>query len=514
MDTLKIYNLSYNHDRNYDIDTVKNQLNAFIKKKNFLRDTYLLNTKDYTTNKKEGNMIEKFIFDTASFHLNEYNNNNNTNHNIDDIFVEFWSLGDRHFKKMHFDKDENSYLYNQEKTGYFAPFLSCITYFNDNNDAPTLITNITRKYNSVHEIQVLDEFEKKELTMVFPRDMIQLTFNGGQYLHGMYLLNNECAERNLFAVNLFTKKPNYVSYFPYYLMAKNIYDNKQLKCIADINKNISYDRPLFNYNLENKEQLTHDIEVVIQSKFKKKFDSWFDHLINGDDKVDFSFIMKHIEDKGKDNKFIHHFNFIFEDNSDENNNQDNTIINQPLPAEFTKPKYKNRFTYKEFLTPDICDWIIYESEEFTKVNGWMTKRHSKYPTTDIPITNIPKLYSFFEHIKLKQMVRYICSSYNINLNKGLEIYDSFIVKYDADIVDNSNKQTSLEMHTDTCHFTCSILLNSPSEFEGGGVKYDIDDLVYYSDKGDMILHSHNAKHSGLEITKGKRYVLIFFLIIK
>jgi hypothetical protein len=70
------------------------------------------------------------------------------------------------------------------------------------------------------------------------------------------------------------------------------------------------------------------------------------------------------------------------------------------------------------------------------------------------------------------------------------------------------------MHTDQCDFTCSILLNCPLEFEGGGVKYDIDDLVYYSNKGDMILHSRNAKHSGLEITKGKRYVLIFFLIVK
>ena len=29
--------------------------------------------------------------------------------NVDDIFIEFWSLNDRHFKKMHFDKDENDF---------------------------------------------------------------------------------------------------------------------------------------------------------------------------------------------------------------------------------------------------------------------------------------------------------------------------------------------------------------------------------------------------------------------
>jgi predicted 2-oxoglutarate/Fe(II)-dependent dioxygenase YbiX len=97
------------------------------------------------------------------------------------------------------------------------------------------------------------------------------------------------------------------------------------------------------------------------------------------------------------------------------------------------------------------------------------------------------------------------------LNNGLKIYDSFIVKYDADNIDKGQNQTSLKVHFDNSHFTCSILLNNPSEFEGGGVKYDIDGLVYYSNKGDMILHSGYAKHCGLEITKGKRYVLIFFL---
>jgi hypothetical protein len=514
MDTLKVYNLHHNHNKNYDIDTVKKQLITFIENKGFLKDTYLLNTKIYTTDKKDGNMIEKFIFDTASFHLNEYNNNNNTNYNIDDIFVEFWSLNDRHFKKMHFDKDENSYLHNDEKTGYAQPFLSCITYFDDNNDAPTLITNITRKYNSMHEIEVLDEIEKKELTMVFPKDMIQLTFNGGKYLHGMYLLNKECAERKLFAINFFTKRPICVSYFPYYLIVKHMYNNEQLKYILDINKNILYDRPLFNYKLENKKDLTHDIEVLIQPNFKKKYEKWFNYLIRGNDSVDFSFIMKHMEDTEKNDKFIHHFKFTFENNSDEINIQDDIIDKDVLSEEFAKLKYNNRFTYKEFITHDICDWIIYEAEEFAKTNGWMTTRHNKYPTIDIPITNIPKIYSFFQNIKLYQMIKFINNSYNVTLNTGLEIYDSFIVKYDADEVDNSKKQTSLEMHKDECDFTCSILLNSPSEFEGGGVKYGIDGLVYYSGKGDMILHSRNAQHCGLEITKGKRYVLIFFLRVK
>lgn len=513
MDTLKIYRLTYNHNNNYDLSTVMNELTNFSTKKNDLKDTYLLNTSNYTTHKKENNFIEKFIFETAIFHLKEYNSSNNTNYDINEIFVEFWSLNDRKFKKMHFDKDENSYLYNDEITGYFAPFLSCITYFNDNDDAPTLITNITRKYNSMREIQVLSENERKELTMVFPRNMIQLTFNGGKYLHGMYLLNENCSERLLFAINFFTKRPTYVSYFPYYLLVKHVYDSNQLKYIMDINKNILYDRTLFTYNLENKNELTYDVEVSIESSFKDKFSKWFNHLIYGDDKVDFSFLMKHMENTENNSKFVHHFKFISENNSEKI--QTNPTTKQEQIINFTEPKYNHRFIHKNFITHDICDWIIYEAEEFAKVNQWMISRHDLYPTVDIPITNIQKVWSFFKNIKLKQMTEYITSSYNISLSKGLYIDDSFVVKYDTDNVNsNSLTQTSLENHTDGCDFTCSILLNSPSEFEGGGVKYELDGLIHYSNKGDMITHCRNLRHSGLEITKGKRYVLIFFLNVK
>lgn len=512
MNTLKIYNLSYNHDKSCDINSVKKQLNEIIENKEFSSDTYLLNTQEYTTNNNERNIIEKYIFDTASFHLNEYNNSNNTKYNIDNIFVEFWSLNNKHRSldnpQLHFDKDENAYLYDNETTGYSSPFLSCVTYFNNNDDAPTLITNITRKYNSINTIQY-NESEKNELTMVFPRDMIQVTFNGGEYLHGMYLLKKDCAKRNLLAINLFAKKPTYVSYFPYYSFIKKIYDRKQLKYIIDINRNISYDRSLFDYNLKNKEELTYNIEVVIQSNFRKKFDTWFYSLIHSNERVDFSFIMKHIDNMKNNDKFIHHFNFIFEDSD---NNKNNIPIEQSLSIDLNKPKYNNRFIYRQFLTHDICDWIIYEAEDFT--DGWMTTRHSHYPTIDIPITNIQKVWSFFLNIKLEQIKDYISSSYNINLNNGLEISDSFIVKYDADEDSRKQTQRGLEMHRDNCDFTCSILLNNPLEFVGGGVIYKIDGLIHYSNKGDMILHSRNSEHSGIEITKGKRYVLIFFLNIK
>ena len=51
-----MYNLIFNHNRDYDINTVKNQLIKWIettREKNVLDDYYLLNTKNYTTNKRK-----------------------------------------------------------------------------------------------------------------------------------------------------------------------------------------------------------------------------------------------------------------------------------------------------------------------------------------------------------------------------------------------------------------------------------------------------------------------------
>ena len=68
------------------------------------------------------NLIEKFVYDTAMYHLDEYNKSNNTNINIQDIFVEFWGLNDIHFKKMHFDKDEQDFNINNNRSTYEQPF--------------------------------------------------------------------------------------------------------------------------------------------------------------------------------------------------------------------------------------------------------------------------------------------------------------------------------------------------------------------------------------------------------
>ena len=58
----------------------------------------------------------------------------------------------------------------------------------------------------------------------------------------------------------------------------------------------------------------------------------------------------------------------------------------------------------------------------------------------------------------------------------------------------------------------NILLNDTNEFIGGGTYFE-DDITTNLNQGDAIIHSSKTKHAGVEITEGKRYVLVFFIYI-
>ena len=70
----------------------------------------------------------------------------------------------------------------------------------------------------------------------------------------------------------------------------------------------------------------------------------------------------------------------------------------------------------------------------------------------------------------------------------------------------------MEIHTDNSEISVNILLSDPSEFEGGGTYFD-DGIVTFLEKGDALIHCGKTKHSGLEITKGRRYILVAFIHI-
>jgi hypothetical protein len=308
METIKLYDLEINKFNNFDFEHIYNELVEFAVNPIF-NNTFLLNTSSIL-NDGHNNYLEKFVFDTAIFHISEYNKKNNTNIDIRDIFVEFWSLDDIYFKKMHFDKDEQDYLINDNTKTYGKPFLSCITYLNDNNFAPTLITDIPRKFGS-SEYSNFYTGKYTNFGMVFPRKMKQMSFDGGQYLHGMYLLDNRCTNRLVLPMNFWFKKPKYLSYFPYYIYLNRKYSKEKQFSIFKIQESVDFSENLFKYKKINIDNIVKTNDIVIDNNDIEKFNKWYKQLILGNSPVDFHHLIDLNDLSNPNNSYIYKFNFSF-----------------------------------------------------------------------------------------------------------------------------------------------------------------------------------------------------------
>ena len=176
---------------------------------------------------------------------------------------------------------------------------------------------------------------------------------------------------------------------------------------------------------------------------------------------------------------------------------------------------ENFYHYKKekILDVEMCDFIINESEKFANKNksnenptGWTTKRHMQYPTTDLPIKDIPILKNYIFNFVTIEIFNFIAEKYNVN-KYNLSFNDIFIVKYEY------NKQNNLEKHLDGSLFSFNILLNDPNDFEGGGTRfyYKNDIISCENTKGGLIIHSGKVYHEGIPITKGIRYILVGFI---
>jgi hypothetical protein len=180
----------------------------------------------------------------------------------------------------------------------------------------------------------------------------------------------------------------------------------------------------------------------------------------------------------------------------------NSIMDENTDIRYNR--FLQRFSYPKLFTNDICRWIINECEHYAINNGgWTTKRHVKYPTTDLPIENVKTIFPFIIET-LKTIADKIKKSYNLYHDIKINFVDVFIVKY------KHNEQSFLELHKDGSFLSFNILLSNTDDFEGGGTYFD-DGLIMTQEQGDLTIHSSKIKHAGLPITKGTRYLLVGFI---
>lgn len=166
---------------------------------------------------------------------------------------------------------------------------------------------------------------------------------------------------------------------------------------------------------------------------------------------------------------------------------------------------------RQLLTSEECRRIVQEAETVAADMGWTTNRHGNYPTTDIPLVELPETLRFMRRALAERIYPLLQTQFGCflpDLTK-LKVADGFIVKYDAE-----GGQTELKPHRDGSVISFNIALNPAEDFDGGGTWFNSLNDAVRIDEGEIVTHASAILHGGHGITRGKRYILVAFVILE
>lgn len=187
-------------------------------------------------------LIEKFVYDTAMFHLTQHNF-----YDIENIEIEFWCKQMGRNRSLHVDCDERD-----KRNGILVyPLLSCVTYLNDTLNCPTILTNINMDCYTSKFFKT-----QREVLLSLPIRNKQITFDGS-FFHGSTTLceTQDIYERYIIAINFWNRKPNAVEYYNFNQDSEESFarDNKYFDIHTDNLDICSVNVPnnIINYDLFN-----------------------------------------------------------------------------------------------------------------------------------------------------------------------------------------------------------------------------------------------------------------------
>jgi len=467
------------------------------------------NTKLLNTKKSSFNLLEKTVYDIALFHFKRLS----VDFHPDNHYIEFWWKSSTNYTNMHLDCDE----FEKEKNcKYLHPICSSVTYFNS-HPCPTVITPFNLEAYKFKEFPC-----ETEIVFSFPRDGKHIVFDGN-FFHGSAILDKEDpdtkANRYILAINLWTRKPSHIEYYD-----PMIHENQM-----DI-EGVKYDKTRYLPD-ESLVELTESQPVprnLLLDNSIVNFDFWEQVLYHRcpDSFLPFKAIFENQQD---------YYNI---DDISGNYSQDTFIVKSSPKTQFLQKKtnhelivkygiplmsdvlpiltkgevaktnrFYKHFVFREIYSPDICKWIIIETEKYASQNGgWTKNRHKHYPTTDIPADRIPHIFSFVL-VSLETIFTKVKQIYCLPDTIVFDLNDIFLVKYDE------NDQKELAEHNDGSFISFNIMLSDYSEYDGGGTHFVEENETVFLNRGDMLLHSSQLKHAGKPLTRGTRYILVFFVNI-
>jgi hypothetical protein len=348
---------------------------------NIIDNLYLLNEKRYLLkNKEKYDIIEKYIYDI----VNNILKNKNIYFDQFKFHIDFFTKKQSLFPDMHIDYDIEKY--NLEKK-YIYPMISCVLYLNNDNNFPTILTDI-----DIEDYKYKNFDNENNLLLSFPRKMKLLTFNG-KYMHGISNINNILNnDNNIIVINIWEDiKPLNIDYYDSiqnnYL---NLYNRNDNLIILEKNEKI------YNH--------TTGVKIINNDFFEKLFymkkdifyllkDTFSEEIIKNNETI-------LIESKSVPFKNINFFNDLLIKIGD--------IAYDIIPF-YTNESFKNNNRFNEFyILKDIintisCKWIF---------NEMIEKKDS-----NINNINTPSLFNFML-ILFNDLISKIKDFYNIDINNN------------------------------------------------------------------------------------------------
>ena len=464
---------------------------------------YLLNHSKF-----DFNLIEKYVYDIAQFHLKRLNIEFDKN-----ICIEFWFKSRNVYgSTIHTDSDDYSV---KTKKLSKKPFLSCLTYLDNNND-PTIITNID---NNAYKFKNLDD---NTLCFSFPVKMKHIVFNGGKYYHceGNVFDDTDKHERCLLIIDFwYNHVPKNLQYYDSKIHA--IYNEKYNKYIK--NDYLKNDDTLLYFNNENQNIkkigltdlfLNNNIfEEILYKKDSNVFKKFRD-VFNGHDLYNNNTIILHkIEEKNaKESCKLEPMKFNTE--LFKNSYEIDDVTQKEVETDTTKQPCEQRPPIKlnnslskhvvgKFLEKNVCSLIIKEMNDYIdKNNNWDIINMNNENIFTINLDKLPKT--------LHYIIQNVFDLYSNSINekyvkeKTLNFNDIFITKY-------NECSNYFNFHNSMTTITSYIFLNNTNIIMGACNDLDTNDELLITHEGDMIMHISDNTNNVIKHMDNVGYFLVFYI---
>jgi hypothetical protein len=180
-------------------------------------------------------LIEKVSYDIASFHMTKLNMT------MKNKKISFWSKSKRSYSLNctypHTDGDDyERTIYNNST---IKPLFTTLTYFNDNDLNPTIITQITKEQVTKNKIV------NKDISLIFPKTNLHIFFEGKTFVH--------------FESNFFNND-------------NKVNENRYLLIVAVWDNYGPMFVPFYNDSIQNYAIFDKTNKKIIQTKFEKSIE--------------------------------------------------------------------------------------------------------------------------------------------------------------------------------------------------------------------------------------------------